>query len=94
MHFVYIIYSSQIDSYYIGETSNFQLRLEWHNSGIFENSHTKIANDWTLFHLIDCVDITQARKIEKHIKNMKSKTYILNLKKYPKITEKLLLKYC
>ncbi|WP_407934928.1 GIY-YIG nuclease family protein, partial [Flavobacterium flavipallidum] len=29
MHFVYIIYSSKIDSYYIGETSNFQLRLEW-----------------------------------------------------------------
>ncbi|KQB43206.1 Protein containing GIY-YIG catalytic domain [Flavobacterium daejeonense] len=93
MHFVYIIYSSQTDSYYIGETSNFQLRLEWHNSGEFANSHTKIARDWVLFHLIECIDITQARKIERHIKNMKSKTYISNLKNYPEISQKLLLKY-
>ncbi|WP_278034522.1 GIY-YIG nuclease family protein [Flavobacterium nitratireducens] len=93
MHFVYIIYSSDKDTFYIGETSDIELRQEWHNSTIFKNSHTKIANDWTVFHLIKCVDIFQARKIEKHIKSMKSKTYIYNLKKYPEISEKLLLKH-
>ena len=92
MHFVYIIYSPEKDTFYIGETSNTELRLEWHNSAKFKNAHTKIANDWEIFHLIECVDILQARKIERHIKNMKSKTYILNLKKHPEISEKLLLK--
>ncbi|MFL9829989.1 GIY-YIG nuclease family protein [Flavobacterium sp. ST-87] len=93
MHFVYIIYSVEKDTFYIGETSDIELRLQWHNSGIFENSYTKIANDWVLFHIIECTDIFQARKIERHIKDMKSKTYISNLKKYPEISEKLLLKH-
>ncbi|MGM8360773.1 GIY-YIG nuclease family protein [Flavobacterium sp. ARAG 55.4] len=93
MHFVYIIYSVEKDSFYIGETSDIELRLQWHNSGIFESSYTKIANDWVLFHIIECTDIFQARKIERHIKDMKSKTYISNLKKYPEISEKLLLKH-
>ncbi|MEY2869161.1 MAG: hypothetical protein RIR01_1641 [Bacteroidota bacterium] len=93
MHFVYIIYSSEKDTFYIGETSDMELRLQWHNSGLFKKAHTKIANDWILFHLIECTNIFQARKIERHIKNMKSKTYISNLKKYPEISEKLLLKY-
>jgi putative endonuclease len=94
MHFVYIIYSSSKQTYYIGETSDIKNRIHWHNSGQFKNSHTKIANDWILFHSIDCIDIIQARKIERHIKDMKSKTYILNLKNYPEIAQKLLIKYC
>lgn len=93
MHFVYIIHSPSKETYYIGETSDIQIRIQWHNSGQFKNSHTKIANDWILFYSIACINIEQARKIEKHIKSMKSKTYLLNLKKYPEITEKLLLKY-
>jgi putative endonuclease len=32
-------------------------------------------------------------KIEKHIKNMKSKKYILNLKKYPEMIERLLKEF-
>ena len=32
---------------------------------------------------------TQALAIEKHIKSMKSRKYLENLKKYPEITEKL-----
>jgi putative endonuclease len=31
-------------------------------------------------------------KIERHIKKMKSKKYIQNLKKYPEMVEKLLIK--
>lgn len=94
MHFVYIIYSQSKETYYIGETSDIQTRIQWHNLAQFKNSHTKISNDWTLFYSIECIDISQARRIERHIKNMKSKTYILNLKKYSEISEKLRLKYC
>jgi putative endonuclease len=35
----------------------------------------------------------QALQIEKQIKNMKSKVYIQNLKRYPEMTIKLLGKY-
>jgi putative endonuclease len=46
-----------------------------------------------LFFRIEELSYDQARKIEKHIKNMKSRSYYYNLKKYPAIVEKLKNKY-
>ena len=93
MNCVYILVSKAIDSYYIGETIDLDERLQQHNVGFYETAFTKQANDWTLFHVINCDNRSQARKIETHIKKMKSKTYIQNLKKFPEITEKLKKKY-
>ncbi|MEP1064140.1 MAG: GIY-YIG nuclease family protein [Cyclobacteriaceae bacterium] len=92
-HCCYIIYSESINSFYIGETEDFNMRLYQHNSGAFNNAFTKRANDWKLFHVIPCDSRSQARKIEQHIKKMKSITYLLNLKKYPKINLRLKTKY-
>jgi putative endonuclease len=92
-HFVYILFSEKLDSYYIGETSNLETRLKWHNKKEFTKAYSKIADDWSIFHQVICKDIFQARKIEKHIKSMKSKIYLQNLKTYPEISEKLLEKY-
>ena len=39
------------------------------------------------------LEYDEARNIEAHIKKMKSKTYIENLKKYSDLREKLLEKY-
>ena len=72
-HFVYILFSETANKYYIGETNNLERRLEEHLSHFFENSFTKIAEDWELFLKIECKDIFEARKIERHIKKMKSK---------------------
>ena len=93
MHFVYVLYSQKIDSFYIGETSNIENRLLWHNNKEFQKAYTKIANDWKLYFQINCIDIIQSRKIEKHIKAMKSKLYIENLVKFPEISKNLLVKY-
>ena len=93
MYCVYIIYSKSIDSYYIGETIEIDERIVKHNSGFYEASYTKQSNDWCLFHKIDCKNRKQARLIEAHIKKMKSKVYIQNLKKYPEITQRLKEKY-
>ena len=93
MHFVYVLYSQKIDSFYIGETSNVENRLLWHNNKEFKKAYTKITDDWKLCFQINCIDIIQARKIEKHIKAMKSKIYIENLSKFPEISTKLLAKY-
>lgn len=59
----------------------------------FSKSFTANADDWELFLFIDELDYTQAREIEAHIKRMKSRTYIYNLKKYPEIGNKLKTKY-
>ncbi|HLW62067.1 MAG TPA: GIY-YIG nuclease family protein [Flavobacterium sp.] len=93
MHFVYIIYSQSADKYYIGETNDLLGRVNLHNSKQFQNAFTTFADDWELFWSLQCNNLSQARKIEKHIKSMKSRTYIENIKKYNEISVKLLEKY-
>ena len=90
---VYIIYSKKLDKYYIGETSDLEKRLEEHKINFYEKSYTSKAKDWILFFKIVCKTKTQAIKIEKHIKSMKSIFYIHNLKNYPEIADKLKGKY-
>ncbi|MBF04195.1 MAG: excinuclease ABC subunit C [Flavobacterium sp.] len=92
MNIVYILYSKKLNRYYIGYTSDFDLRLEFHKNTT-TRKFTYNATDWILFLKIDCATKKQALSIEKHIKNMKSKTYIQNLLQYPEIIQKLLEKY-
>ena len=93
MHSVYILFSVQLDRYYIGQSENLPLRLEQHNSGYFSGSFTSQVNDWELFHEIPCESKRQAIQIESHIKRMKSVIYYENLKKHPDISVRLLEKY-
>ena len=93
MYCVYIIHSISLDRYYVGETKDIEERLEQHNSGFYNSAFTRKAKDWTLYFYLECNSRTQARKIEAHIKNMKSKKYIQDLKKYPDIALKLLNKF-
>jgi putative endonuclease len=66
------------------------MRLAEHKEKRYSDSYTASANDWVLFFSIDNLNYSQARKIESHVKRMKSKTYIENLKKYPEMVQKLL----
>ncbi|WP_296701196.1 GIY-YIG nuclease family protein [Algoriphagus sp.] len=43
--FVYLLYSSSRDQYYIGQTENLEERLVQHNTGYFKNSHTHGIQD-------------------------------------------------
>ena len=79
-----------IDKYYIGMTQeSIESRLKKHNSGEYTSSFTSQARDWELFFLIECETTQQAIRIEKHIKSMKSRKYIEDLKKFPEISVKL-----
>lgn len=91
--FVYILHSESTGRYYVGETIDIENRLSEHNTHFFPGAFTMRADDWTVFLTIECKNRTQARLIESHIKRMKSKTYILNLKKHPEMIEKLIAKY-
>ena len=74
-------------------TSNFDVRLYFHLNDMKNHNFTHNADDWVLFHKIDCDSKLAASKIEKHIKSMKSRIYIENLNKYPEMVVKLLEKY-
>ena len=90
---VYILHSIIINKYYIGSCNDLASRLQQHTNKEFSNSFTAKANDWILFFSIDNLNYQQARLIEGHIKSMKNITYIINLKKYPDITLKLIERY-
>ena len=90
---VYILYSLEINSYYVGSCLNFNNRFKEHLNHYREKAFTCRANDWIEFLKIEDLDYQQSRLIELHIKKMKSRVYIENLKLYPELRERLLNQY-
>ncbi len=90
--YVYIIQSEKTNGYYIGQTQDVEIRLEKHNS--FDNTEYTLRDQpWKLCKYFICDCRIQARRIEQHIKRMKSKKYIDNLMVYDNIFQKLKQKY-
>ena len=93
LYYCYILYSPSLDKFYIGETENLEERINQHRTGFVDIAYTKQAADWQLYYSITCQSRSQARAIERHIKRMKSKIYIENLKKFPEMGQGLLSRY-
>ena len=78
MHWVYILYSSRIDKYYIGSTSNLQNRIEFHNSE--QNKiWSKRGQPWEIVFSHQFETSTESIIAEKFIKRQKSRVYISKL---------------
>jgi putative endonuclease len=93
--YCYIIFSENLNKYYVGSTTETIIeRLEKHITEYYEGTHfTHSTKDWNIYLTIPCLNRNQAKKVEAHIKRMKSKKYIQNLKEHPQIIKKLLNKY-
>ncbi len=90
----YILHSISINQYYIGITTEaVDLRLLKHNESHYGQKFTSKTSDWEIYLVISCQCTRQMIEIEKHIKRMKSRIYIENLKKYPEIIDRLKGKY-
>ena len=75
--YLYIIYSSKINKYYVGISRDPERRLSFHNLGkAGRNAYTKRADDWQLLYTKVFDDISSAKKFEKHIKRQKKRQYI------------------
>jgi putative endonuclease len=92
MAFVYILYSKSLNRYYVGSCLDLDLRLKEHLSKKFDGGFTSKASDWLLFYTIPNLEY-EARKTEAHIKKMKSRKYIEDLKRYTELSEKLVRQY-
>ena len=93
MAYVYILYSSKLGRFYTGSCFELEKRLLEHKNKAYRDSFTTKAEDWELFLFIDNLEYHQARKIEIHIKKIRSRKYIEDLIKYPEINRKLISKY-
>ncbi|NND14901.1 MAG: GIY-YIG nuclease family protein [Eudoraea sp.] len=93
MFYVYIIRSLKDGSFYTGMTRDISTRISLHNSYILNKGITKRKIPWKYFFILETDNKRTALLSENHIKRMKSKAYIENLKKYPEIAQKLIKKY-
>ncbi len=90
---VYILYSPILKKFYIGSCQEFTVRIEQHRYEKFPKAFTAKAKDWVIYFRKENLNYAQARKIETHIKKMKSKKYFEDLKRYPEIFERLVKLY-
>jgi putative endonuclease len=74
-YFVYIIYSSKCNKYYVGQTDSLERRIEEHNIG---KGGTFSSNciPWKLMYSEIFSTRSEAMKREKYIKAKKSRKYI------------------
>ncbi|MEO6611912.1 MAG: GIY-YIG nuclease family protein [Chitinophagaceae bacterium] len=73
-YWVYILYSSVLDQYYIGHSANIEDRLFRHNNS--GSKSTKKANDWKLMYHETFDNKAAAAQRELEIKRKKSRKYI------------------
>lgn len=79
-HFLYILFSNSKNSFYIGESHNVEERLIKHNTHVYNpKSFTKITNDWEIALKFTCKSKDEALFLERYIKQMKSKKFILKI---------------
>ena len=90
---VYILFSKSANRYYVGCSKGFDERLRLHNDKVFDRSYTRRPDDRGLYYQIIYNTVAQARRIESHIKRMKSRRYIENMLLCPEISNRLLEKY-
>jgi len=76
-YWVYILKSDEGDHYYIGQSKNPELRLEFHNS--IEKGFTARYRPWRLVFTKECESREEAIRLEKKIKKWKSKIMIERL---------------
>ena len=60
--------------YYIGYTSNLNIRLNWHNTG--KSKYTKNKGPWSVVFCKDFKNKSEAIQYENYLKSLKSKKYL------------------
>ena len=78
--YLYILYSSSANKYYVGYTTDYQKRLSEHNTQEYFNTYTSKYRPWVLAAVFKVGhDEAQAIALERYIKKQKSRRLIEQL---------------
>ena len=77
MFYFYILYSEQLDRFYVGHCQDLEQRLERHLSN--HKGFTAKAKDWEIVYSEEFPSKSLAYARERQVKNWKSKKAILEL---------------
>jgi putative endonuclease len=69
-YYCYIIYSRQLDRFYVGHTEDLSIRVDQHRSGA--SKYTSKATDWELVYKEQFADRLLAQRREREIKQKKA----------------------
>jgi len=78
MYYTYILYSSAINKYYTGYTSDLNMRLIRH--GKDKRKFTGQSDDWKMIKYFEFASKTDAIKLESRIKKRGIKRFLEDLK--------------
>jgi putative endonuclease len=73
-YYIYILYSSTLDKYYVGHTDDINRRLNEHNTS--QTRYTQTGKPWILIYTETFETRAMAMKREREIKGKKSRKYI------------------
>jgi len=74
-YYTYILLSLRDNSFYFGHTNNLDERLKRHNAGL--EKYTSSRRPWKIFWFTDFAPRAEAMRLEKKLKNMKSRKRVL-----------------
>ena len=77
--YVYILYSKSLDRFYIGQTSNVENRLRFHNDAKRNRIWTKRGIPWEVKSCIEFPSRSEAITAEAFIKKQKSRKTIRDI---------------
>jgi putative endonuclease len=77
IYVTYILYSSSLGKYYIGQTDDFEKRFKQHNSG--QSKFTKQGVPWNLVWQMEFFSRSEAVKLETQIKKRGAQRYLENI---------------
>ena len=77
MFYTYIIFSEHLNKYYVGSTSNIELRIIKHNQN--HKGFTGNKSDWKIVYFEEYITKTDSLKRELQIKKWKSRVMIEKL---------------
>lgn len=76
MYTVYVIYNEKHKKFYIGQTENFERRLEQHNSKTLRGYTSSFDGLWVLIYSEEVVSRVEAIKREKQLKSFRGREFI------------------
>ena len=86
----YILYSSSLDKFYAGSSTDYEMQLRQHQKGHFPKGFKTETSDWEPYYVIDNIPLDTANRIVKHTKKNKSRDYYKSLKEDASIRENLI----
>jgi putative endonuclease len=76
MYYVYVIYNSLADKFYVGQTGNLDARLRYHNDKVGNHYTAKLKGEWELVYSEPTPTRSEALRRERQLKSAKGREYI------------------